>query len=100
MSGLHLQLQQLKPNSLWMHTRTKTTYCVLHVGRLEATQELVVVYQHASGSDIWVRPVDSWFAFIDNGPNQRFVPLVDDAGRPVRRALQASSDLSDDDIPF
>lgn len=65
-------IAKLVPGSKWKHTRSNTFYTVLHVGRIEASQELAVVYQHVADTDIWVRSVSSWFEFIDNGPKMRF----------------------------
>jgi len=69
---MHDQLSRIVLGSIWEHTKNKGMYTVLFVGRLEATQELVVVYRHVCGSDVWVRPLSSWVELRDNGPRQRF----------------------------
>ena len=51
----------LTPNSLWRHYKGGV-YVILHVGKLEATLEPVVVYRHPESSG--TPPGEVWHGFI------------------------------------
>ena len=62
-----------EPGTRWRHYKGGF-YMVLTVGRLEASEELMVVYQRhgAMGlDDIWVRPLAEWEADVGDGPRFR-----------------------------
>ena len=69
---MHKLIAQLTPGSMWKHFRSGTIITVLHVGRVEKTQELCVIYCHGPGTNVWVRPLDEWFNLIDVSSQTRF----------------------------
>lgn len=68
-------IAKLVPGSMWKHTKSDATIRVLHVGRIEASQELCVVYQHGPNTDVWVRPLSEWLSLVDMTPVTRFQPV-------------------------
>jgi len=55
----------IQPGGTYQHYKGNV-YKVIGVGKMEATQEDVVVYQGADhGSPIWVRPLTEFFSDVE-----------------------------------
>jgi hypothetical protein len=54
----------------YRHNNTGRIYCVLHIAKLEATGEEVVVYRK-EWEDPWVRPVSEWHEIVDMDNGER-----------------------------
>lgn len=66
----------------YRHSNTGRIYRVLHVAKMEATQEEVVVYRY-EWEQPWTRPLSEWFEIVnmDNGEKrQRFTHHQTGAG--------------------
>lgn len=63
----------LQEGSLWRHFKGGV-YRILHLARIEATLETVVVYHSLSSDDVWVRPLEVWLEEVRPGV-PRFVPV-------------------------
>lgn len=50
----------VKIGATYKHSKRGTCYLVLHIGKLEATQEPHVVYRSLVDGTTWIRPVKEW----------------------------------------
>ena len=62
--------QQMRAGQRYRHKKTRGTYRVACVARIEATLELVVVYVSEKDQSAWVRPLNE---FLDG----RFVEIME-----------------------
>ena len=65
--------EQVEVGALYTHYRTETSYKVLNLAIIEATQEVAVIYQAASNplkSVTWIRPLSSFLEKIYIGDIQ------------------------------
>lgn len=58
-----------QPGELWQHYKTESVYEILHIARIEATQELAVVYSTPDRiQPVWVRPLSEFVALVGGAP--------------------------------